>query len=89
MSATVIGYFAGVALALRIVNARCFNEPVLEPGLVFIGLLVPALGLLSLSLWRFAREELSSRERKLGVAVLSVLGVLIGVSMATLLRWCA
>ena len=49
MSAIVTGYFAGLALVLKIANAQCFNEPVLEPGLLFIGMAVPGLGLLSLN----------------------------------------
>ena len=89
MSAIVTGYFAGVALVLKIANAQCFNEPVLEPGLLFIGMAVPGLGLLSLSLWKFAREELSSRDRKLGVLLLCSLGIALGASVATLVRWCA
>ncbi len=89
MSAIVTGYFAGLALVLKIANAQCFNEPVLEPGLLFIGMAVPGLGLLSLSLWKFAREELSSRDKKLGVLLLCSFGIALGASVATLVRWCA
>ena len=89
MSAIVTGYFAGLALVLKIANAQCYNEPVLEPGLLVIGMAVPGLGLLSLSLWKFAREELSSRDRKLGVLLLCSLGIALGASVATLVRWCA
>ena len=89
MSAIVTGYFAGLALVLKIANAQCFNEPVLEPGLLFIGMAVPGLGLLSLSLWKFAREELSSRDKKLGVLLLCSLGIALGAPVATLVRWCA